>query len=72
MVEDKILDYHLFDSTVPVKNIINGGRGERDRSCGIFYEEDAEYLDSETLNGNLGSMIRTSQLSFRKRILYWR
>ena len=69
---NKLLDYHLLDSTVPVKNIITGDKVEEDSSCGIFHVQDAEYLDFEILNGYLGSMIRTSQLSFRKRMLSWR
>ena len=48
--------YHIFDSTVSIKNIISGGADHREYKSGIFNEEDAEFENySDVMNSHLCS-----------------
>ena len=69
MLEDKILDYHSPNGNkFLIISMYN--RWTTTDESGIF----EMYVPSEndSVLANLGSMIRTSQLSFRKRMLCWR
>ena len=69
MVEDKILDYHSPSGNKFLIISMYNWRTTTDEA-GIF--EMHVPPESYSVEDNLGSMIRTSQLSFRKRMLCWR
>ena len=77
MLEDKILNYH-FENIINIENIppilVAGYCYDGVSLSGIFVSDPLRRDWGNGINviPVLGSMIRTSQLSFRKRMLSWR